>query len=145
MPWRGRRGSRSHEIAGEPLIGVAANDPYGEITARPFATAGCRAGSRSGRASRRPSSAWCATASASPSSTSSRSPTPPCPGIVRVPLVETVPVSLFVAQKAGRVLSSFADYAVARLREEVRRAVSARPWRAQVGLTSGYATRKTGL
>ena len=28
------------EIADEPLIGVDASDPYGEITARPFAAAG---------------------------------------------------------------------------------------------------------
>ena len=43
-------------------------------------------------------------------------------------VVETVPVSLYAARKAGRVLSSYADYAVDRLRDELRRAVSARPW-----------------
>ena len=36
----GARGSRCSDIAGEPLIGVDAGDPYGEITARPFADAG---------------------------------------------------------------------------------------------------------
>ena len=78
----GRRGraSRCASIADEPLIGVDAGDPYGAITAAPVRGApACRAGSRSGRASRRPWSASSGTASASRSSTSSRSPASTCP------------------------------------------------------------------
>ena len=47
------------------------------------------------------------------------------PGLARVPLAEPVEISrLRRDQKAGRVLSSFAEYAIARLRDELADAVA---------------------
>ena len=57
---------------------------------------------------------------------------PVMPGLARVPLAEPVPLSVYIAQKAGRVLSSYADYAIERLRDELRRTVAARPWRREI-------------
>jgi hypothetical protein len=50
------------------------------------------------------------------------------PGLVRIPLAEKVPVSVYAARKADRVLSSFAEYAIARLRDELAQAAATRPW-----------------
>jgi DNA-binding transcriptional LysR family regulator len=116
------------DIADEPLIGVDAGDPYGEITARPFATAGLpRRLSVKARFAQTVVSLvrhGLGVALIDEFSVAGAQ----MPGLARVPLVETVPVSLYAARKAGRVLSSYADYAVDRLRDELRRAVSARPW-----------------
>ena len=116
------------DIVDEPLIGVDAGDPYGEITARPFAMAGLpRRLSVKARFAQTVVSLvrhGLGVAVIDEFSVAGIY----MPGLARVPLAEEVPVSLYVAQKHGRVLSSFADYAIARLREELRRAVSARPW-----------------
>jgi DNA-binding transcriptional LysR family regulator len=50
------------------------------------------------------------------------------PGLVRIPLREATPVSVYAAVKRGRAPSSFAEYALDRLREELAAAVAARPW-----------------
>jgi DNA-binding transcriptional LysR family regulator len=50
------------------------------------------------------------------------------PGLVRLPLAEPVECSVYAVRKAERVLSSFAEYAITRLRDELAHAVSARPW-----------------
>ena len=116
------------DIVDEPLIGVDAGDPYGEITARPFAMAGLpRRLSVKARFAQTVVSLvrhGLGVAVIDEFSVAGIY----MPGLARVPLAEEVPVSLYVAQKHGRVLSSFADYAIDRLREELRRAVSARPW-----------------
>ena len=119
-----------HDIADEPLIGVDANDPYGEITARPFELAGLprRLSVKARFAQTVVSLVHHGLGVAIIDEFSVAGAT--MPGIMRIPLVETAPVSLFVAQKSGRVLSSFADFAIERLREELRHAVSARPWAA---------------
>jgi DNA-binding transcriptional LysR family regulator len=117
-----------HDIVGEPLIGVDAGDPYGEITARPFLTAGLpRRLSVKARFAQTVVSLvrhGLGVAIIDEFSVAGVY----MPGLSRVPLAETEPVSLYVAQKAGRVMSSYADYAIDRLRDELRRAVTARPW-----------------
>lgn len=50
------------------------------------------------------------------------------PGLVRLPLEEKVEISVYAAQKADRVLSSFAEYAIARLRDELTLTIAGRPW-----------------
>ena len=41
------------------------------------------------------------------------------PGLVRLPLADPVEISVYAARKADRVLSSFAEYAIARLGDEL--------------------------
>ena len=110
------------DIAAEPLIGVDAGDPYGEITARPFADAGLprRLSVKARFAQTVVSLVRHGLGVAIIDEFSVAGAV--MPGLARVPLVETVPVSLYAAQKAGRSLSSFADFAIERLRDEVRRA-----------------------
>jgi DNA-binding transcriptional LysR family regulator len=124
----GARRLSVRDIADEPLIGVDTADPYGEITARPFATAGLprRLSVKARLAQTVVSLVRHGLGVAIIDEFSVAGAT--MPGLARVPLVETVPVSLYVARKAGRVLSSYADHAIDRLRDELRRAVSARPW-----------------
>ena len=50
------------------------------------------------------------------------------PGLVRRPLVEDVRVKSFVSRKKGRVLSGFAEYAIAQFRRELGKAVEDGPW-----------------
>lgn len=118
------------DLAEEPLIGVDAGDPYGEITARPFALAGLpRRLSVKARFAQTVVSLvrhGLGVALIDEFSVAGVY----MPGLVRIPLEETVPVALYVARKAGRVPSAFAEFAVAKLREELRHAVAARPWAA---------------
>ena len=51
------------------------------------------------------------------------------PGLTRVPLEETAGIALR-AQQAGRTCRSIAEFAIDRLREELRAAVKNRPWAA---------------
>jgi DNA-binding transcriptional LysR family regulator len=116
------------EIAGEPLIGVDDRDPYGEITARPFAAAGLpRRLSVKARFAQTVVSLvrnGLGVAIIDEFSVAGVH----MPGLARVPLADPVEISTYAAQKAGRVLSSFADHAIDRLRDELRRAVASRPW-----------------
>lgn len=116
------------DIADEPLVGVDGSDPYGQITARPFAMAGLerRLSVKARFAQTVVSLVGHGLGVAIIDEFSIAGVQ--MPGLARIPLAETVPVSLFVAQKAGRVRSSFADYAVAQLRSELRQAVARRPW-----------------
>ncbi|MFO1142397.1 MAG: LysR family transcriptional regulator [Amaricoccus sp.] len=118
------------EIADEPLIGVDAGDPYGEITSRPFAAAGLpRRLSVKARFAQTVVSLvrhGLGVAIIDEFSVAGVY----MPGLARVPLADPVPISLYIARKDGRVLSSYADYAIDRLRDELRRAVASRPWRA---------------
>ena len=130
-PARARLVGRA-SIADEPLIGVDASDPYGEITAAALRRApACRAGSRSRRASPRPWSASCATASASRSSTSSRSPASTCPAWRACRSPSRSRSRIYVAQQ-GRPRA--VELRRLRHRPPARRAAprrcAARPWRA---------------
>ena len=117
------------EIADEALIGVDAGNPYGEITARPFVMAGVRRRlSVKARFAQTVVSLvrhGLGVAIIDEFSVAGVY----MPGLARVPLADPIPMSLYAAQKEGRVLSSFADYAIDRVRDELRRAVSARPWK----------------
>lgn len=116
------------DLAGEPLIGVDGSDPYGRITAQPFVLAGVdRRLSIKARFAQTVVSLvrhGLGVAVIDEFSVAGVY----MPGLVRVPLAERVPVSIWAAQKRGRVLSSFADYAIGRLRQELRDSVARRPW-----------------
>ena len=117
-----------HDIAGEPLIGVDAGDPYGEITARPFAAAGLpRRLSVKARFAQTVVSLvrhGLGVAIIDEFSVAGAH----MPGLARVTLADPAPITIYAAQKAGRGLSSYAEYAIDRVRDELRRAVSSRPW-----------------
>jgi hypothetical protein len=55
------------------------------------------------------------------------------PGLTRVPLEEPSEIRIFGVTKKNRSLSAYADFALARLREELRSAVRNRPWGAARG------------
>lgn len=114
------------QFTGLPLIGVDARDPYGALTAQPFDLAGIprqlaiRVRFAQTTVGLVQNGVGVATIDEfSVASADLR-------GIVRVPLVERVPVSVYAIHKSGRSLSSFAEYAIERLRHEVRRATAAR-------------------
>jgi DNA-binding transcriptional LysR family regulator len=116
------------DIADEPLVGVDDRDPYGEITSRPFAAAGLprRLSVKARFAQTVVSLVRHGLGVAIIDEFSVAGAT--MPGLARVPLAEPVEIAVHVVRKAGRSLSSHADYAVDRLRDELRRAVAARPW-----------------
>jgi DNA-binding transcriptional LysR family regulator len=116
------------DLAPEPLIGVDASDPYGALTAQPFAAAGLtRRLSIKARFAQTVVSLvrhGLGVAVIDEFSVAGVY----MPGLVRLPLVETAPVSVYAALKRARSPSSFAEFAIARLREELSAAVAARPW-----------------
>ncbi|WP_184152273.1 LysR family transcriptional regulator [Amaricoccus macauensis] len=114
------------ELAGESLIGVGPSDPYGQLMEQPFRMAGMSrrlairvrfAQTTVGLVQR-----GIGIATIDEFSVASAD----LRGIVRVPLVERAPLTLYAIHKAGRTLSSFAEYAIARLRDEVRAATGLR-------------------
>lgn len=115
-------------LAEEPLIGVDDSDPYGAITAEPFRRAGLpRRLSIRGRFAQTVVSLvrhGLGVAVIDEFSVAGVY----MPGLVRLPLVEKVEASVYVARKADRMLSSFAEYAIARLRDELADTVARRPW-----------------
>lgn len=124
------------QLADVPLIGVGPTDPYGALTAKPFEIAGMprrlaiRVRFAQTTVGLVQNGAGAATIDEfSVAGADLR-------GIVRIPLVEKVPITLYAIHKSGRVLSSFAEHAIARLREEVRLAAGMRGGSAK--LTSGY-------
>ena len=52
------------------------------------------------------------------------------PGLTRIPLEEKTEVRIYGITKRNRSLSGYADFALIRLREELRQAVRNRPWAA---------------
>ncbi len=114
------------ELDGVPLIGVDASDPYGALTARPFDIAGIprRLAIRARYAQTTLALVQNGAGAAIIDEFSVAGEG--IAGIVRIPLEERAPVSLFAIHKAGRVLSSFAEFAISRLREEVRLATADR-------------------
>jgi DNA-binding transcriptional LysR family regulator len=117
-------------LAEHPLIGVEAGDPYGEITAGPFERAGIgrRLSIRARFAQTVVSLVRHGLGVAVIDEFSVAEVY--LPGLVRVPLdpAEQVEISVYAAHKRGRVLSSFADFAIACFREELREATARRPW-----------------
>jgi DNA-binding transcriptional LysR family regulator len=115
-------------LAEEPLIGVDASDPYGAVTAEPFRRVGIeRRLSIRGRFAQTVVSLvrhGLGVAIIDEFSVAGVY----MPGLVRLPLADPVAISVYVARKADRVLSSFAEYAIARLGDELAAAVAHRPW-----------------
>lgn len=122
-------------LAGDLLIGVDASDPYGAVTAEPFRRAGLerRLSIRARFAQTVVSLVRHGLGVAVIDEFSVAGVY--MPGLVRLPLEEKVEISVYAAQKAGRTLSSFAEYAISRLRDELGQTVANRPWGA--GATQG--------
>jgi DNA-binding transcriptional LysR family regulator len=116
------------DLAKEPVIGVDDSDPYGAITAQPFVIAGIsRRLSIKARFAQTVVSLvrhGLGVAVIDEFSVAAVA----MPGLVRVALSEEVPVSLYAARKRGRVLSSFAEYAIDRLADELQSSITNRPW-----------------
>lgn len=116
------------DIASEPLIGVDTSDPYGTITARPFADAGLprRLSVKARFAQTVVSLVRHGLGVAIIDEFSVAGAT--MPGLARVALAETVPISVYAVTRSGHALSSYAATAIEHLRSELRRAITARPW-----------------
>lgn len=115
-------------LAEEQLIGVDASDPYGVITSEPFARVGVerRLSIRARFAQTVVSLVRHGLGVAVIDEFSVAGVY--MPGLVRLPLEERTEISVFIAQKAGRSLSSFAEYTIARLRDELAQVIAHRPW-----------------
>lgn len=135
-PLAGRKRISVADLDGTPLIGVDPSDPYGALTARPFEIAGLprRLAIRVRFAQTTVGLVQNGIGAAMIDEFSVASEG--LRGIARIPLVEQVPMTVYAIHKSGRSLSSFAEYAIQRLRHEVRVAVSRRE--ACADLTSGY-------
>jgi DNA-binding transcriptional LysR family regulator len=116
----------TRRLAEEPLIGVDDSDPYGAITAEPFRMVGTER--RLSIRARFPQtvvslvSHGLGVAVIDEFSVAGAE----MPGLVRLPLQEKVELAVYAAQKADRVLSSFAEYTIERLRDELRRVILGR-------------------
>lgn len=113
-----------HELAQEPMIGVDPSDPYGAKLAQPFRAAGVELRhSMRGRFAQTVVSLVRHGLGVALIDAFSVAEVY-MPGIVRVPLAEESSVTVYVVRKKGRVLSGFADYAIQRLRKELRAAAA---------------------
>ena len=125
-----RREVSAVELASHPLIGVDPDDPYGRILTRPFEMAGivpCHA--LRGRFAQTVVSMvrhGLGVAVIDEFSVAEIY----MPGITRVRLAERAPIDVWVAHKKGRVLSSWAEFAIDRFRKELDGAIRSRPWEA---------------
>jgi DNA-binding transcriptional LysR family regulator len=116
------------ELAGEPMVGVSADDPYGAIIAAPFRAAGLdyRLSIRARFAQTVVSLVRHGLGVAVIDEFSVAGVY--MPGLTRVPLEEETELRIYATRKKGRSLSGYAEFAEARLRDELRRAVRSRPW-----------------
>lgn len=117
-----------HDLVRYPMIGVDANDPYGAVCARPLREEGLPVRySMRGRFAQTVVSLvrhGLGVAVIDEFSVAELY----MPGVVRLRLTEDAPITIYVVTKTGRVLSSFAEYAIASLRRELLRATESRPW-----------------
>lgn len=118
----------TRDLAGDQLIGVDDSDPYGAITAEPFRRANIpRRLAIRGRFAQTVVSLvrhGLGVAVIDEFSVAGVY----MPGLVRLPLEEKIEISAYAAQKADRVLSSFAEYAIARLRDGLAETIASRTW-----------------
>lgn len=116
------------DLADEALIGVEASDPYGALLARPFEMAGVspRHAMRGRFAQTLVSMVRHGLGVAVIDEFSVAEVY--MPGVERRPLAEEVEVKSFVSRKKGRILSGFAEYAIAQFRRELGKAVEDGPW-----------------
>lgn len=117
-----------HELVKYPMIGVEPNDPYGEICAKPLRDAGLPVEySMRGRFAQTVVSLVRHDLGVAVIDEFSVAELY-MPGVVRLSLIETVPISIYIVTKTGRVLSGFAEYTIQQLRRELERATESRPW-----------------
>lgn len=111
-----------HDLSDEPLIGVDPSDPYGEIIARPFVEAGLplRQSIRGRFAQTVVSLVRHGLGVALIDEFSVAEVY--MPGLVRRPLVEEVPVTIYAVRKKDRTLSTFAEYAIKQFKRELSEA-----------------------
>jgi DNA-binding transcriptional LysR family regulator len=116
------------ELAGEPLIGVGPSDPYGAIIAEPFARAGLdyRLAIRARFAQTVVSLVRHGLGVAVIDEFSVAGVH--MPGLARIPLEEATEIRIYGIAKKSRSRSAYGEFAMARLREELRAAVRNRPW-----------------
>lgn len=117
-----------NDLASEPLIGVDPADPYGAMLAKPFQMAGIKPRhAMRGRFAQTVVSLVRHGLGVAVIDEFSVAEVY-MPGLERRPLEEAVPVKSFVARKRGRVLSGFAEFAIAQFRRELGKAVEDGPW-----------------
>ncbi|MFD1342292.1 LysR family transcriptional regulator [Litorisediminicola beolgyonensis] len=116
------------DLASEPLIGVDPADPYGALLAQPFVRAGVSVPhAMRGRFAQTVVSLVRHGLGVAVIDEFSVAEVY-MPGLERRALAEDVRVKSFVARKKGRVLSGFAEYAIAQFQRELGKAVAGRPW-----------------
>ncbi|WP_425073550.1 LysR family transcriptional regulator [Sagittula sp. S175] len=127
-PLAAQREVSVHDLARESLIGIDPADPYGRILAQPFENAGIemRHAMRGRFAQTVVSLVRHGLGVALIDEFSVAEVY--MPGVTRRPLKEASGVSIHVVQKKGRVLSGFAEYAIAQFRRELTKAVEDGPW-----------------
>ncbi|QDC08595.1 LysR family transcriptional regulator [Oceanicola sp. D3] len=116
------------DLAKEELIGVDPSDPYGALLAEPFAMAGLEVNfAMRGRFAQTVVSLVRHGLGVAVIDEFSVAEVY-MPGLERRPLVEDVRIKSYVSRKKGRVLSGYAEYAIAQFRRELGRAVEDGPW-----------------
>lgn len=122
-----------HDLVQYPMIGVDPDDPYGAVCAQPLREAGLPIEySMRGRFAQTVVSLVRHDLGVAVIDEFSVAELY-MPGVVRVSLVETAPISIYIVTKTGRVLSGFADYAIQQLKRELKRATESRPWEQRKG------------
>lgn len=116
------------DLADEALIGVDPTDPYGALLAQPFLQAGVPLNhSMRGRFAQTVVSLVRHGLGVAVIDEFSVAEVY-MPGLERRPLAEDIRIGSYVARKKGRVLSGFAEYAIAQFRRELGKAVEDGPW-----------------
>lgn len=118
-----------HDLADENFVGVDPDDPYGAILAQPFRDAGVLPHyTMRGRFAQTVVSLVRHGLGVAVIDEFSVAEVY-MPGLVRRPLAEPTEVAAWAVQRRGRVLSSFADHAIACFRRELTRAVARADWK----------------
>lgn len=117
-----------HDLIRFPFVGVDPHDPYGEILARPFRDAGLdpRHTMRGRFAQTTVSLVRHGLGVAVIDEFSVAEVY--MPGLIRRPLREEAAITAHVVQKRGRQLSSFAEFAIDRFRQELSAATARKTW-----------------
>ncbi len=123
------------DLSGDELIGVEPSDPYGRSLAQPFRNAGLDPTfSMRGRFAQTLVSLvrhGLGVALIDEFSVAEVY----MPGLVRVPLVDSSTIKIYIAAKKGRVMSNFSDYAIKQFKKEL--AEASEHWKAEAqNLTS---------
>ncbi|MCI4665106.1 MAG: LysR substrate-binding domain-containing protein [Neomegalonema sp.] len=114
-----------HDLVHEPIVGVDPADPYGALISKPFRDAGLEfKQSMRGRFAQTVVSLVRHGLGVALIDRFSVAEVY-MPGLLRRPLVESNPIEVYVARKRGRVLSTFADFAIRQFRQELAAAIDA--------------------